>query len=79
MKNATQTEILAEDFISFLQTYELDDYSELLYDALYCLVTEGEPSDRKQLIYHALYSIRVYLDRCKKEYLAVEEKKEILE
>jgi len=78
METPTSQELIAEDFLSFLRTCRLDDYSELLHDALYCLATEGDASDRKQLIYHALYSIRTYLNACEKQYLPaeIEKKKE---
>jgi len=76
METPTSQELIAEDFLSFLRTSRLEDYSELLHDALYCLATEGDASDHKQLIYHALYSIRMYLNACEQKYLLPDTKTE---
>jgi len=65
----TENTTLNEEFMSFLSFYRLDNYSEVLHRALYYLATEGDASSDKQLIYHALHSIRHYLNEMERNYL----------
>ncbi len=67
--SSTEKTTLNEEFISFLECYRLDNYSEALHRALYYLATEGHVSPDKQLIYHALHSIRHYLNEMEHSYL----------
>ena len=67
--SSTEKTTLNEEFISFLECYRLDNYSEALHRALYYLATEGHVSSDKQLIYHALHSIRHYLNEMEHNYL----------
>jgi len=67
--SSTKKNTLNQEFISFLECYRLDNYSEALHRALYYLATEGHVSSDKQLIYNALYSIRHYLNEMEHNYL----------
>ncbi len=69
LMSSTENATLNQEFISFLECYRLDNYSEALHRALYYLATEGHVSSDKQIIYHALHNIRHYLNEMEHSYL----------
>jgi len=58
-----------QDFIDFLETYESENFAEILHQALYYVAGEGEPQKEKQQICGVLYQIRMQLNDLQVKYL----------
>ena len=58
-----------EEFLSFLELYQENQYPELLHEALYYLSSEGEANKEKQEVANALYFVRNYLNDLSEKYL----------
>ncbi|GEM_PF-1225619 len=72
METLAENTNLSEEFLSFLELYRLDNYSEALHSALYYLAVDGEANAEKQQIYQALHTIRHYINKLEMQYLPKE-------